>query len=76
MTANSYANTVSMNTAKKWDRFDCRNTVNSRFPAHELHNTPYEYIKSNEADLENYMLPAFATLAQLRYTVLRDAAKF
>ena len=64
-----------MNTAKKWDRFDCRTRVNSRFSSHELYNTPYWYFKSNEADLENHMLGAFATLAQLRYTVCRDAAK-
>ena len=36
----------------------------------------YWYIKSNEADLENPTCRAFATLAQLRYTVFRDAAKF
>ena len=36
----------------------------------------YKYIKSNEADLENHTCRAFATLAQLRYIVFRDAAKF
>ena len=36
----------------------------------------YTYIKSNEADLENHTCRAFATLAQLRYIVFRDAAKF
>ena len=36
----------------------------------------YWYIKSNEADLENHTCRAFATLAQLRYIVFRDAAKF